>query len=67
MDIVSSIVFISCPSLRTCSENLDLTSAYLKCFLCSLNLVEVSVGSSYIKYVAGGACQHPQDLLKMLY
>ena len=40
MDIVSSIVFISCPSLRTCSENLDLpSSAYLKSFLCSLNLV----------------------------
>ena len=29
MDIISSIVFISCPSLRTCSENLDLHSAYL--------------------------------------
>ena len=27
MDIVSSIVSISCPSLRTCSENLDLPSA----------------------------------------
>ena len=39
MDIVSSIVFISCPSLRTCSENLDLPSAYLKSFLCSFNLV----------------------------
>ena len=41
MDIVSSIVFIPCPSLRTCSENLDLPS----------------VGSSYIKSVAVGACQ----------
>ena len=54
MDIVSSIVFISCPSLRTCSENLDLPSAYLKSFLCSLNLV--------LKFlltvsVAAGACQ----------
>ena len=39
MDIISSIVFISCLSLRTCSENLDLPSAYLKSFLCSLNLV----------------------------
>ena len=29
MDIVSSIVFISCPSLRTCSENLDLPFAYI--------------------------------------
>ena len=38
MDIVSSIVFISCPSLRTCSENLDLPSAYLKSFLCSLRI-----------------------------
>ena len=37
MDMVSSIVFISCSSLRTCSENLDLPSAYLKSFLCSLN------------------------------
>ena len=36
MDIVSSIFFISCPSLRKCSENLDLPSAYLKFFLCSL-------------------------------
>ena len=39
MDIVSSVVFISCPSLRTCSENLDFPSAYLKSSLCSLNLV----------------------------
>ena len=39
MDIVSSFVFISCPSLRTCTDNLDLPSAYLKSFLCSLNLV----------------------------
>ena len=39
MDIVSSIVFISCPSLRTSSENLDSPAAYLKSFLCSLNLV----------------------------
>ena len=39
MYIVSSIVFISCPSLRRCSENLNLPSAYLKSFLCSLNLV----------------------------
>ena len=29
MDMVSSIIFVSFPSLRTCSENLDLTSAYL--------------------------------------
>ena len=36
---ISSIVFISCPSLRTCSENLDLPSSYQKSFLCSLNLV----------------------------
>ena len=28
MDIVSSIVYISCTSLRSCSENLDLPSAY---------------------------------------
>ena len=34
MGIVFSIVFISCPSLRTCSENLDFPSAYLKSFLC---------------------------------
>ena len=39
MDIVSFIVFNSCLSLRTSSENLDLSSAYLKSFLCSLNLV----------------------------
>ena len=39
MDIVFSFVFISCPSLRTCSENLDLPSAYLKFVLCSLNIV----------------------------
>ena len=39
MDMVSSIVSISCPSLRTCSQNLDLPSAYLKSLLCSLNLV----------------------------
>jgi hypothetical protein len=38
-DIVSSIVFISCPSCRICSENLDLPSAYLKSFLYSLNRV----------------------------
>ena len=38
MDIVSSIVFFSCPSLRTCSENFDLPSAYLKSFLCSLKI-----------------------------
>ena len=30
MDIVSSIISISSPSSRTCSENLDLSSAYLK-------------------------------------
>ena len=36
LDIVSSTVFIS---LRTFSENLDLPSAYMKSFLCSLNLV----------------------------
>jgi hypothetical protein len=52
MDIVSSIVYILCPSLRT--ENLDLLSSYLKCILCSLNL---SFCSSYIKFVAAGACQ----------
>ena len=39
MDMVSSIAFISCPSLRTCSENLYLSSACLKSFLCSLNRV----------------------------
>ena len=39
MDMVSSIVFIPCPSLRTCSENLDLASAYQISLLCSLNLV----------------------------
>ena len=39
MDMISSIVVISCPSSRTCSENLDLPSAYLKYLLCSLNLV----------------------------
>jgi hypothetical protein len=33
MDMVSSIVFLSRPSLRTCSENLDLSSVYLKSFL----------------------------------
>ena len=54
----SSIVFISCPSLRTCSENLDLPSTYLKSFLCSLNLVlKFLIGSSYIKFVAVGACR----------
>ena len=31
--------FISCPSISACSENLDLPSAYLKSFLCSLNPV----------------------------
>ena len=51
MDIVSSIVFISCPSLRACSENLDLSSAYLKSFLCSLNLVLKFL------FVKVGACQ----------
>ena len=30
MDMVSSIVLISCPSLRTCLENLDLPSGYLR-------------------------------------
>ena len=46
------IPFISCPSLRTCSENLDLPSAYLKSFLMFFEFcVEVSVGSSYIKFV----------------
>ena len=38
-ELVCYIVFISCPSLRTCSENLDLPSAYLKSSLCLLNLV----------------------------
>ena len=59
MDIVSSIVFISCPSLRTCSENWDLPSTYLsEVFLMFFeSCVEVSVGSSYIKFVAVGACQ----------
>ena len=56
MDIVSSIVFISCPSLRTCSENLDLPSAYLVFPMFFKSCVEVSVGSSYIKFVAVGAC-----------
>ena len=37
MDMVSSTVFISSPSLRTCSDNLDLPSASLICEVKYLN------------------------------
>ena len=55
VDVVSSINFISCPSLSTWSENLD-SPSYLKSFLCSLNYVLKFVCSLYIKFVAAGAC-----------
>ena len=71
MVIISSIVFLSCASLRKCSENLHLPSAYLKPFLRSLNLVLNSVGSSYINFVAVGICQfinpYPAVCVELFY
>ena len=65
MDIVSSIVFISCPSLRTCSENLDLPSAYLKSFLCSLNLV-LKLQDRNTNIIAGTTVENKGKLITYL-
>ena len=48
MDIVSSIDFISCPSLRTWSENVDFPSSYLKSSLCYKFLFVLSTNICYI-------------------
>ena len=62
MDIVSSIVFISCPSLRTCSENLDLHFIMLKNEMKSyVRIGREGFEKSYLALHAGRGVKHFQN------
>ena len=64
MDIVSSIVFISCPSFEDMFREFGFAFCVSELFSMFFeSCVEVSVGSFYIKFVAVGACQFINPLL----